>query len=195
MVEHRPLNVARWLPRSAVNGPGDRFVLWLQGCGLGCPGCWNPDTWSFAPRRLLGPTEILALIDAAHPIEGVTLSGGEPFAQAAALLPLARGIRRRGLSLFVYTGHEFEELRSPAAQALLAEIDVLVCGRYREDQRDARLRWRSSTNQRVLFLTDRYGPADIAGSQGEAEVHIAADGRVMITGLPEEELLRALDPP
>ena len=54
------LNVARWITRSRVNGPGERFVLWLQGCSLRCPGCWNPDTWSHAPRQVLPIDAVLA---------------------------------------------------------------------------------------------------------------------------------------
>ncbi len=90
------LNIARWIERSAVNGPGERFVLWLQGCPLRCPGCWNPDTWDFRPRQMIDPQDLITLVSEVSGIEGVTLTGGEPFSQAAALIPVVRALRHRG---------------------------------------------------------------------------------------------------
>ena len=180
------LNVARFVPRSAVNGPGERFVLWVQGCGLRCPGCWNPDTFSFAPRQLWSAEALFENICATSGIEGVTFTGGEPFAQAAALLPLARLIRKAQLSLVVFTGHELPELRSAAARALLEETDLLISGRYVESQRDLTLPLRGSANQQVHFLTDRYGPAQLVPPS--AELHIGPDGHIDITGFPTDAL-------
>jgi len=140
------LNLAHWMPRSRVNGPGERFVIWVQGCGLGCKGCWNPDTWSFAPRNEVAAASVMGWISATPGIEGVTFSGGEPFAQATALVPLARAIQTAGLSLMIFTGHELEELRSDAARELLSLTDILVTGRYVERERDLTLRWRGSQN-------------------------------------------------
>ena len=139
------LNVARWLERSAVNGPGERFVLWLQGCPLRCKGCWNPDTWDFAPRRLLAAEDFVELVRGVSGIEGVTLTGGEPFAQAESLVPAVRELRRIGLSLMVFTGYELGELSSPAAGELLEMTDILVAGRYRENERTEALAWRGSS--------------------------------------------------
>ncbi|MCA9706513.1 MAG: radical SAM protein [Myxococcales bacterium] len=84
------LNLARTLPKSAANGPGERFVVWVQGCPLACPGCWNPDTWSFAPRRVVEVAAMAEEILAVSGIEGVTFTGGEPFMQAHALAALGR---------------------------------------------------------------------------------------------------------
>lgn len=182
------LNVAQWVPRSRVNGPGERFVLWLQGCGLACPGCWNPDTWSFAPRHLVPPATVMEWIGATPDIEGVTFSGGEPFAQAPALLPLARSIRERGLSLMIFTGHELSELRGEAHRALLGLTDIVVTGRYVESQRDLSLRWRGSRNQEVHFLTPRYAPSLLDEPAAAVEIVIESDGSVRLTGFPEDRL-------
>lgn len=171
-----------------MNGPGERFVLWLQGCGLRCPGCWNPDTWSFERRSTLSIDEIMALIVAAGDIEGVTVTGGEPFAQAPALWPLARRIKSAGLSLVVFTGHEPSELRSRAARAVLAEVDVLVAGRFVVAERDITLPLRGSRNQRVLFLTDRYGERDL-DAEAQVEVHLDGAGGISLTGFPPEGLM------
>lgn len=182
------VNVAHWLPRSQANGPGTRFVLWTQGCPLACPGCWNPDTWSTESRTLMSVDEILARIDEATPIEGVTLSGGEPFAQAAVLVQLASAVRDRGLTCMAFTGYEMWELTSPDQRALLNLLDIVVTGRFVAAQRRSDLLWRGSSNQVVHFLTDRYRQ----GEHVEAvAVEVALDGRggARVTGFPSHSLL------
>lgn len=179
------VNVARWLPRSAANGPGERFVLWTQGCGLACPGCWNPDTWSFAPREPMTVEALDALVTDTSGIEGVTFTGGEPFAQPAPLAELARRVRRRGLSVLVFTGHTLDEIRFAAGRALLSEVDVLVAGRFVQEKRSTQLPWRGSHNQEVHFLSGRYSLADMPASQ-QVEVHLWPDGRVVMTGFPDD---------
>jgi anaerobic ribonucleoside-triphosphate reductase activating protein len=186
------LNVAGWIAKSTANGPGERFVLWMQGCPLACEGCWNPDTWSFAPRRVLTIDSLEPEIVAAAGIEGITFSGGEPFAQAAPLAELARRGRQRGLSVVVFTGHELAELRWPAARELLAEADILVAGRFVRAQRDVRLAWRGSRNQELHFLTDRYSPADVPAAN-RIELHLAVDGSVVLTGFPEDACALSAD--
>lgn len=185
------LNVARSLPKSSANGPGERFVVWVQGCPLACPGCWNPDTWSFAPRHLVDVADLAAEILEVRGIEGVTFTGGEPFVQAHALAELGRVVRAAGLSVLVYTGYELHELEGRAHRELLRVTDVLVTGRYVEAQEAPGLPWRGSSNQRILFLTERYSEADIEGT-AELEVHLEADGRVVLTGFPTPDVLRSL---
>lgn len=182
------VNVARCIQRSAVNGPGERFVLWVQGCPLACPGCWNPDTWAFVRRDLRSVDELAALIIATDGIEGVTFTGGEPFAQARALSALAARIRAAGLSVFVFTGYELAELTRPEHQALLETTDVLVAGRYVAAEGMAGLTWRGSANQRIHFLTGRYGDAD-ADEVASVEFHLADNGALTVTGFPPPQLL------
>ncbi|MEZ4384150.1 MAG: 4Fe-4S single cluster domain-containing protein [Nannocystaceae bacterium] len=182
------VNLARTLPRSAANGPGERFVVWVQGCPLACPGCWNADTWAFKRRDLRSVDELTANILATEGIEGVTFTGGEPFTQARALAEVARRVKVAGLSVFVFTGYELEELTSSGQRALLAEADVLVAGRYVEKERATGLAWRGSANQSVHFITDRYGPGDMIGI-GEVEFHLARDGSLAVTGFPEAGLV------
>ena len=182
------LNLARTLPRSAANGPGERFVLWVQGCPLACPGCWNPDTWAFKRRDLRSVEDLAAIILATEGIEGVTFTGGEPFAQARALTALAARVRFAGLSVFVFTGYDLDELTHPEHLALLAVSDVVVAGRYVEAERETGLAWRGSANQRVHFVSDRYSPADI-NEVAEVEFYINNDGTITVTGFPAAELL------
>lgn len=182
------LNVARTLSGSAANGPGERFVVWVQGCPLGCQGCWNPDTWSFAGRDVRDLADLAAEILATPGIEGVTFTGGEPFAQASALAQLGRSARMAGLSVFVFSGYDLAELTSGPALELLAETDVLVSGRYIERLRALDLPWRGSSNQEVHFLTSRYTPRDME-SAPSVEIRIGRDAGISITGFPPEGLL------
>lgn len=182
------LNVARVLPRSAANGPGERFVVWVQGCSLACPGCWNPGTWAFVPRERYDVAELAAAINRTTDIEGVTFTGGEPFMQARSLAELARMIRATGRSVFIFTGYELSELTEPDHRTLLELADVVVAGRYVEAMRAFDLPWRGSANQEVHFLTQRYGPDDMRRSAA-VEFHLGSSGALTVTGFPEPELL------
>lgn len=180
------LNLARTLCRSAANGPGERFVVWVQGCPLGCPGCWNPDTWAFTPRLVRDVDDLAAEILSTEAIDGVTFTGGEPFAQARPLAELAHRVKLRGLSVFVFTGYDLHELRSDAAKRLLDVTDVLVAGRYVSERRTLTSPWLGSANQRVHFLSDRHGPSDMTTA---LEVRIDRDGTCTLTGFPADEWL------
>jgi anaerobic ribonucleoside-triphosphate reductase activating protein len=177
------VNIARMVARSAANGPGERFVIWVQGCSLACKGCWNPDTWSFRARDLRSVESIAGEILATEGIEGLTLTGGEPFLQAKALGELARVVRNHGLSIFIFTGFEMDELLHPYQLELLKYADVVVTGRYVESARIPWIEWRGSANQRVHYLTPRYS-VESSDNVGEIEYIISGDGRVAVTGFP-----------
>ncbi len=182
------LSLARTIPRSAANGPGQRFVIWVQGCAIRCPGCWNPDTWAFETRQLRDTAAIADEILATVGIEGVTFTGGEPFHQAAALVDVACRVRAAGLSVFVFTGYDLHELTRPDHRELLALTDVLVSGRYVQSQRSFESEWRGSTNQGVHFMTALYSEASMAES-AHVEFHLAPDGQLAVTGFPVPQLL------
>src|SRR5262249_43259808 len=129
------LRLHEFLPASRANGPGVRAVLWVQGCSLGCPGCFNPSTHPFAGGEGGEVEGLLArLVALGDTIEGITVSGGEPLQQRPALLALLQGVRRETrLSVLVFTGFSWEEVRRfPEAEALLACVDVLIAGRYEQ---------------------------------------------------------------
>lgn len=178
------LNLARCLERSEANGPGERFVLWVQGCPLACPGCWNPDTWDFVKREQWDVDDLVKRISAVPKLEGVTFTGGEPFAQARPLTLLAQQLRRQNLSVVIFTGYEWSELQSSTATALLAEADVVIAGRYIAAQRRLDLPLRSSSNQSLHFLTDRYTLKDLIQI---TEIQINTDGNMVLTGFPEDD--------
>jgi anaerobic ribonucleoside-triphosphate reductase activating protein len=178
------VNVHAMEPRSRANGPGTRFVIWFQGCSLGCPGCFNPDTHAPGPRSRHTVDDLLAQILAlGDAIEGITLSGGEPFEQPDAALALVSAVRgRTRLSILIFSGYTIEEIRElPQGLAILAHIDVLVDGRYEARQRLGR-GLRGSANQRIHLLSDRYRAADVEATP-EAEIRIDARGQVVLTGV------------
>lgn len=157
------LRVAQCVESTEAEGPGRRFALWVQGCSLRCPGCCNPEM--FSPKRgsLVEVDALSAKIRSTPDIEGLSILGGEPFEQAATLVALITQVKAAGLSVMIYSGYSWAELRaqqSPAVDALLGLTDVLVDGRYAQTQPETRRRWVGSTNQSMHFFTSRYAPCD-----------------------------------
>lgn len=192
----RELNLVSFVPRSYVNGPGARAVIWVQGCPLACPGCFNPHTHSTSPRHLIPVDRLAERIRGIEKIEGVTFSGGEPFAQAEPLAELARALRRDGLSIMSYSGHTIEHIRGggdPAKLDLLSQLDLLVDGPFIQARQQALL-WRGSANQRVHFLTPRYRHLKlwIAQTSRRVEVTLHERGRLTVTGFPNDGERREL---
>ena len=164
---------------SRANGPGVRAVVWVQGCSLGCPGCFNPATH---PVDGGGAMDVAALARelAGLPVDGITISGGEPFEQPEALLALVTGLA--GTSIIVFSGFTRAEIeRQPLGPAVLERIDVLVDGRYLERRRIAR-GLRGSANQVVHLISRRHPMSDIE-STPVGEVVIGADGEVRVSGV------------
>ena len=152
------LHVAQIVASTEAEGPGRRFALWLQGCPLRCPGCCNPEMLPFEGGRIIDVDDLAGRVLRAEGVEGITLLGGEPLAQAAGAAALARRVRAAGRSVMVFSGFTLEEARQlpdPAVAELLAETDILVDGPYRRDLPETRRRWIGSANQRVHFLSDR----------------------------------------
>lgn len=178
------LRVHNFVACSRANGPGRRAVIWVQGCSLNCPGCFNPTT--HAPRggeSVAVDSLVRRLRALGEIIEGVTVSGGEPLQQRRALLDLLRRLRSEtSLSVLVFTGYTWEEVRQmPESAALLASIDVLIAGRYRHDDRPS-LGLSVSGNKSVHLLTDRYSLSDLVAVPA-AEAIVTAEGHVLVSGI------------
>lgn len=180
------LNIMGYVDESAVNGPGCRAVIWVQGCLRECPGCFNPASWSFEANQLVTVESLVEKILSNDRNQGVTFSGGEPFWQAPALASLARQVKAAGLNVMSFTGFTLEQLRSefaPAgAQDLLAELDLLIDGAYVESlaihSPDSLV---SSSNQRVhVFNPELHDRLTWASDQ--IEIHVLKNGDRIITG-------------
>jgi anaerobic ribonucleoside-triphosphate reductase activating protein len=138
---------------SIVDGPGFRYAVFVQGCDFRCPGCHNPQLQSFTGGRRISAAEILAAIRDNPLLSGLTLSGGDPFTQAAPCAALAEQVRVLGLSVMVYTGYLWENLLSannPAWRRLIEAADILVDGPFIQAQKNIDLRFRGSANQRLI---------------------------------------------
>lgn len=151
----KPLRIAGTVQDSIVDGPGIRYVIFTQGCPHHCPGCHNPQTHDFSGGREADVEEILSQIFGNPLASGVTFSGGEPFAQADALVPIAEAVKSRGKNLMIYTGYLFEALQKMSdsgVQRLLELSDILVDGPFILAERDLTLQYRGSANQRVIDM-------------------------------------------
>lgn len=147
------LRLAGFAGDSIVDGPGIRFTTFCQGCPHHCPGCQNPETWPFEGGFEVTPEDVVEHVKRNPLTRGVTFSGGEPFAQAAAHAELARQLKAAGYEVASYTGYTFEQLleeQDPAKLDLLQQLDVLVDGPFRQEELSLELRFRGSANQRIL---------------------------------------------
>lgn len=149
------LRIAGTIQDSIVDGPGIRFVIFTQGCPHHCPGCHNPQTHDFAGGYEADTEELLQKIYGNPILSGATFSGGEPFCQAEALVPIAEAVKAHGKHLMIYTGYLYEQLlamEDPSVQKLLELADVLVDGPFILAERNLTLQYRGSENQRVIDL-------------------------------------------
>ncbi|HEY4176380.1 MAG TPA: 4Fe-4S single cluster domain-containing protein [Kofleriaceae bacterium] len=170
-------------PRSRANGPGARFVVWFQGCTLGCPGCFNPSTHAGGGREV-SIAELAEQLKAARDAgaEGLSLSGGEPLQQAPAAAALLAEARALGMSTLAFSGYTIDEIRGlEGGPAVLAQLDVLIDGRYVAGERLAE-GLRGSANQRIQLLTSRYAQADVEATP-VAEIRISPTGEIVLTGV------------
>jgi anaerobic ribonucleoside-triphosphate reductase activating protein len=140
---------------SIVDGPGLRFVVFMQGCPHSCKGCHNPDTHDPAGGYSADTDDVMALFGANPLTAGISLSGGEPFLQARAACILSEQVKRAGKSIVVYTGYLCEDLARSAVRdkdirRLLHLTDILVDGPYMQELRSPDAAFRGSAYQRVL---------------------------------------------
>ena len=156
------LRVAQTIASTEAEGPGRRFALWVQGCSLRCVGCCNPEMFADRGGREVEVAALLNDIAAVQALEGISILGGEPFEQAAALAELAAAVRQRGLTVMIYSGYTLAELRErgPDAAALLQQCDLLVDGRFEQGNPEPRRRWIGSANQIMHLLSDAYRADD-----------------------------------
>ncbi len=187
MIDIPTLRVAELLESSSIYGPGDRFVIWLQGCTLRCPGCWNQEMWPAEGGQEWRIDELAQLALSAKGSDGVTLMGGEPLEQAEALAPFLDLIRESGRSVVLYTGYEPDELTTTGRQCF-ERSDIVVTGRYLAELRDTSSGWRGSANQRIHFPTGRYQSFGCA-TLDATEIAVDEDGQVSVAGYPDEELV------
>ena len=137
---------------SIVDGDGIRTVIWFQGCKHHCKECQNPETWNFNGGMEFDIEDIKDEMKKLKYQTGVTLSGGDPFFQAAAAAEIAKFAHSIGLNVWCYTGFTYEEIidANDEKMELLKNTDVLVDGRFEIDKKSLACKFRGSTNQRII---------------------------------------------
>jgi anaerobic ribonucleoside-triphosphate reductase activating protein len=175
------VNAAARVAATRAEGPGLRAALWVQGCPLRCDGCCNPRMIPFRPAEPVTVAALVAELARTPGLDGVTLLGGEPFAQALPLARYAEAARALGLSVIAFSGYRLEELRAlpgTGPRALLAATDLLVDGRFEAERASAARRNVGSDNQRLLALGPRGDELVRRWHEGPdvVEVRLRADG-------------------
>ncbi len=147
------MRIADFVQDSIVDGPGFRFTLFTQGCPHHCEGCHNPQTHAPDGGKEVPTGKIIEIMLSNPLTDGLTLSGGDPFFQPEDCAAIARAAKEHGLNVWTYSGWTFEQLlkdERPGVRELLELTDVLVDGPFILAQRSLSLKWRGSSNQRLI---------------------------------------------
>ena len=157
------LNIAHIVEATEAEGPGLRFVVWVQGCLKRCRGCCNGDLLKIRPAHIMSSTQIKEQLFQAKQkysnLEGITFLGGEPFLQAQGLADIAQLAQQMGLSVMVFTGYLLEELNEQqfsGSLKLLTYTDVLIDGEFDQNQQETERNWVGSRNQKFHYLSNFY---------------------------------------
>lgn len=180
------LRVYKILEQTKVEGPDNRFCIWVQGCPIHCPDCWAKDTWSFEGGRLIDINLLYEKIISIKGIEGVTFLGGEPFFQAREIYELCLRLKKHDLGIMIFTGYDYIVNSNKADWIkLLSVIDLLVDGPFKKDKFDLSRPWVGSSNQKYRFLTSRYDyiKDNLFSIKNKVEVRIEINGQVSINGM------------
>jgi len=184
------LNLAAIRPCTESEGPGKRFAIWSQGCLRHCRGCCNPHMQPLIKKYFVAVEDLFNLlirhieIDG---IEGVSFIGGEPLLQAEGFAKLAHLCQEAGLSVLVFTGYKYEDILNSDnvdIKRLLSHTDILVDGEFMEDLLDNERDWVGSTNQRVIFLSERYKKGiEYKNRCHKTEIRISSN-KIQLNGWP-----------
>ena len=149
------MRIAGFVEESIVDGPGFRIVIFFQGCAHHCYGCHNPETWDFEGGKEVSFDLIKKIIDDNPYADGITLSGGDPLYQIDASTEIAEYAKSKGLDVILYTGFLFEEVlemtkANQRLKDLLNNVDTLIDGPFILEKRHLSLKFRGSSNQRII---------------------------------------------
>jgi anaerobic ribonucleoside-triphosphate reductase activating protein len=192
---------------STANGPGNRAVVWTQGCDLGCGNCWNPETHDPKGGFDMPTKDLVNWVLSIPDIEGLTLSGGEPLQQGYSVFCLVHDLKQAcpRLSIGMFTGYSQKELEQPADaftppaawtrnnywSAMKKDLDFAVMGRFNQHMVQINKPLVSSRNQELVLFSDRYKRSDF--EKQVIEVIIESDGTRTMTGFPVSKWEYLLD--
>lgn len=171
-------------------GPGNRYAIWVQGCPFNCKNCTTPEGIPIVPNQLIDIKYIATSICNNENIDGITISGGEPFLQASKLIKILKEVKKKRpeLTVIIYTGFKFKNLDWQEAQSLITQIDLLIDGQYVEKLNNNK-GLRGSTNQNFIFLTERIktNKEYFLNEVRNIEIHIDKKQKTII-GIPNHQL-------
>jgi anaerobic ribonucleoside-triphosphate reductase activating protein len=159
MANEEKIRLAGIVYESLVNGPGIRRVLFSQGCEHNCEGCFNKETHSFNDGKLMDMDDIIKGIRENPMLSGITFSGGDPFEQADKFAYIAKNIKKPDFDIWCYTGYTYEFIienldKRLGWKELLSSIDILVDGKFELDKYKSNLKYRGSSNQRIINVQE-----------------------------------------
>ena len=185
------INVAAMVRETKFLGPGLRAVLWVRGCFHHCKGCFSPEWQSVHQENYQSDQSLAERLLIQNPgVEGITFSGGDPFLQAESLAKMLRFARtERDFNVISYSGYTLEQLQKevvPGANDLLAEIDILIDGKYVEALNTG-VGMYGSTNQKVHYLTNNIERIDFASLPRKVEIRINSE-EAFLVGVPGKKI-------
>lgn len=140
---------------SIVDGPGIRYSIFTQGCFHNCPGCHNPKSHDLHGGYLVELDEIIKEIDENPLLDGITLSGGEPMLQVKPLIEICKAVKQRNLNIVIYSGFTYEQIIDDPEKKLLLELgDMLIDGKFEQENKSLTLLYRGSSNQRLINIQE-----------------------------------------
>lgn len=176
-------------------GPGNRLAIWVNGCHRRCPGCVSPRLRRFRVDHERDVKQLLGMLDLSG-VDGVTVSGGEPFEQPDGIVEIAEFCKGRGIDdILVYSGYTLEQLRArrdKSTDDALAAISVLIDGEYVAELDDGEDNLAGSRNQRVIFLDERVRPTYEKYRKRERKMQqFRTDDKAIAVGIPDPEFIRS----
>lgn len=184
------LNLASVRLYTESEGPGKRMAIWCQGCHKRCRNCCNVEMQELRKNMIVDTKDIIELIKKSvsdNSIEGVSFIGGEPMLQAEGFAQVAKWCQENGLSVLVFTGYlysEIKEMNNQHINKLLENTDLLVDGPYVDEMYDDERDWVGSKNQKVIFLSDRY-PKDVEFISNKHSMEIlVSEKNILVNGWP-----------
>lgn len=184
------LNIYHICEQSIALGPGTRYVIWVQGCLQNCKGCVTPQSRPIVAKHLIPIDKLANPIVQNKKIDGITISGGEPFLQASNLAKLLELVKqsRPELTVLVFSGYKYEQLSTDTAKRLLQYIDLLIDGPFIDELKEEK-GLRGSSNQRFHFLTERLRlyQDELENGCRNNEVIIGENG-THILGIPRKDI-------
>lgn len=171
-------------------GPGNRIVIWVQGCPFNCKGCISPEGIPMEINTLVSIEQLAKEIINDKTITGITFSGGEPFLQASKLTKLIEVLKSNMLELdyICFTGYKYKDLVWEEAKEFLTHLDLLIDGKYIE-RLNNNLGLRGSTNQQIHFLTEKFIPLkeEFLG-QSRSVIIKVGNKQIQSIGIPNKQI-------